>query len=129
MVHFLKNLLLIISCFPLVVGCCWQVDFSRLGLSDIALQNEFRVDGVDFRLGQMGSEDGSSDRESEHCCLKGVAGSSQGLADRISCGVQISHRFVAVPCSLMTHTFACDTPRSSWVNSLRLHLAKQVLLI
>ncbi len=129
MVHFLKNLLLIISCFPLVVGCCWQVDSRRLGPYDASPQHGFRVDGVDFRLGQMDSEDGSHDQGPEHCCLKGVAASSHCLADRTSCGVQISHRFVAVPCSLMTHTVACDTPRSSWVNSLRLHLAKQVLLI
>jgi hypothetical protein len=129
MAHLLKNLLLITSCFPLVFGCCWQMDSLGLGAYDASPQHGFRVDEVVFPLGQTASEDGPHDRETEHCCLTGIAATSHCLADRTSCGVQISHRFAAVPCSLMTHTTACDTPRSSWVNSLWLHLAKQVLLI
>ncbi len=129
MAHLFKNLLLITSCFPLVVGCCWQVDSIRMGPCDVSPGQGIRVDEVGFPLGQMDSEDGSHDRETEHGCLKGVAPSSHCLADRTSCGVQISHKFASLPCSLMTHTVACDTPQSSGGNPLRLHLAKQVLLI
>jgi hypothetical protein len=134
MVHVLKNLLLAISCFPLVFGCCWQAYSNPIRLGDTSHQDGQRLELVDSLPGQVDSgnrthDRGTDDQGSEHCCLKGISPSSSSFSGSPSSGVQIGHSTVLGHCSLMAHSVVYNRPILSMVGSVRLHLAKQVLLI
>ena len=134
MVDVLKNLLLAISCFPLVFGCCWQAYSSPIRLGDTPHQDGQRLELVNSLPGQMDSwnrthDRGADDQTPEHCCLKGIPSSSSSFSGSPSGGVQIGYSTALVYCSLMAHSVVYNRPVPSLAGSVRLHLAKQVLLI
>ncbi len=129
MLPILKHLLLIFTCLPMIVGCCWHVRSGLPGCDETSPRIGWRLNIVDVWLGRFASRDGSQDQDVEHCCLEGVASRSGGpIADRLG-GVQMGNISSVVPCSRTTRPVACDMPELSRFRSLRSHLAKQVLLI
>ena len=134
MVQFLKNLLLAVSCFPLVVGCCWLDYPSHAVAGATSPQDGWQQELVDLPSGESNCTKGSHGQGTDpqgqgHSCFLGVAPTNSISCGMASCGVQICYSSVTCARTLVTPLVTGVVPASSLVGSIRLHLAKQVLLI